>query len=248
MDRFAWPVSTLDLPAPRNLDEAKSQLARVAQHIGFDHFAYVGGRSFNPKSGGHAIWTRPPVIVNTYPAEFLSIYHNKDLGRVDPILKATMRQRLPFSWDAEGLSSITRQERDFLFLAHDYKIVRGFTVPVYGPVGDFGLFSFVSSADPKSFNEMIRASGHMLHLACIYSHQALSVLNENREPRTDLTPREVEVLQWTAIGKTMGEIGEIIGISEKTVQFHVYNAMKKLGVYSKAAATAKAVLFGLLRP
>jgi DNA-binding CsgD family transcriptional regulator len=74
------------------------------------------------------------------------------------------------------------------------------------------------------------------------------VLNENREPRTDLTPREVEVLQWTAIGKTMGEIGEIIGISEKTVQVHVYNAMKKLGVYSKAAATAKAVLFGLLRP
>jgi DNA-binding CsgD family transcriptional regulator len=240
--------ASLRLIAPRTLDDAKVQLCRLASEVGFDNVSYVGGRAFNPRGGGHAVWTRPPVVINTFPVEFLSLYHRQDLSRVDPIVHETLRHRLPFSWDAEGLSKITPPEKDFLFLAHDFKIVRGLTVPVYGPAGDFALFSFVSSANSTAFNKMIRRHGHMLHLAAIYSHQLLSTFAERQRPDTRLTPREIEVLQWTALGKTMGEIGEIIGLSDKTIQYHMYNAMKKLGVYSKAAATAKAVVLGLIQP
>ncbi len=61
-----------------------------------------------------------------------------------------------------------------------------------------------------------------------------------------LTDREVEILRWTADGKTAWEIGSILNISERTVNFHLQNAMGKFGVHNKTHAAAKAVSYGLL--
>ncbi len=55
-----------------------------------------------------------------------------------------------------------------------------------------------------------------------------------------LTPREVEVLELIATGKTNRAIGEELFISEKTVARHVSNIFSKLDVSSRAAATAYA--------
>jgi len=55
-----------------------------------------------------------------------------------------------------------------------------------------------------------------------------------------LTAREVEVLQLVATGKTNRAIAEALGISEKTVARHVSNMFMKLGLSSRAAATAYA--------
>ncbi|MBR8638838.1 helix-turn-helix transcriptional regulator [Streptomyces tuirus] len=55
-----------------------------------------------------------------------------------------------------------------------------------------------------------------------------------------LTPREVEVLRLVATGATNREIADSLVISEKTVARHVSNMFTKLGVSSRAAATAYA--------
>ncbi len=55
-----------------------------------------------------------------------------------------------------------------------------------------------------------------------------------------LTAREVEVLRLVATGKTNRAIAEALGISEKTVARHVSNMFMKLGLSSRAAATAYA--------
>jgi DNA-binding NarL/FixJ family response regulator len=60
-----------------------------------------------------------------------------------------------------------------------------------------------------------------------------------------LTGREVEVLRWLASGKTNRAIGQALGISEKTVARHVANIFTKLGLSSRAAATAYAYEAGL---
>src|SRR5882762_2175336 len=44
-----------------------------------------------------------------------------------------------------------------------------------------------------------------------------------------LTKQEIECLRWCKEGKTNWEIGAILRISEKTVEFHLGNAMRKLG-------------------
>jgi len=61
-----------------------------------------------------------------------------------------------------------------------------------------------------------------------------------------LTAREVEVLKWTADGKTSGEVSEILCVSENTVNFHVKNAVAKLRTANKTAAVVKAAMLGLL--
>jgi ATP/maltotriose-dependent transcriptional regulator MalT len=60
-----------------------------------------------------------------------------------------------------------------------------------------------------------------------------------------LTGREVEVLELVAAGRTNRQIAEALFISEKTVARHVANIFTKLGVSSRAAATAFALRHGL---
>ena len=69
---------------------------------------------------------------------------------------------------------------------------------------------------------------------------------ENIPKPIPLTDREVEILRWTAIGKTAWEIGSILKISERTVNFHLQNLMGKFGVHNKTHAAAKAMSIGLI--
>ena len=62
----------------------------------------------------------------------------------------------------------------------------------------------------------------------------------------ELTPREREVLRLVATGKTNRAIAGALGISEKTIARHVSNIFTKLGLASRAAATAYAYEHGLL--
>lgn len=60
----------------------------------------------------------------------------------------------------------------------------------------------------------------------------------NPENIFGLTPRELEVLEYLATGKTNKEIAADLFISERTVDRHVSNILAKLDVASRAAATA----------
>ena len=59
-------------------------------------------------------------------------------------------------------------------------------------------------------------------------------------PTGDLTDREVEVLRLVATGRTNREIAESLVISTHTVARHLQNIFLKLGLSSRAAATAYA--------
>jgi DNA-binding CsgD family transcriptional regulator len=61
-----------------------------------------------------------------------------------------------------------------------------------------------------------------------------------------LTPRELEVLRLVALGKTNRAVAADLFLSEKTVARHVSNIFTKLGLSSRAAATAYAYEHGLV--
>lgn len=63
-----------------------------------------------------------------------------------------------------------------------------------------------------------------------------------------LTDREVETLSWAARGKTSAEIAELLGLSKRTVDFHLDNARDKLGVPTRIQAAVKAASGGLIEP
>jgi DNA-binding response OmpR family regulator len=66
--------------------------------------------------------------------------------------------------------------------------------------------------------------------------------------RISLGEREVEALTWAARGKTFAEIGEILSLSRRTVEFHLENARRKLGVPTRTQALIKAATGHLIQP
>ena len=59
-----------------------------------------------------------------------------------------------------------------------------------------------------------------------------------------LTPRELEVLGWVSKGKTNRDIGEILGMSPRTVNKHLEHIYEKLCVETRTAAAAMAMRIG----
>ena len=64
----------------------------------------------------------------------------------------------------------------------------------------------------------------------------------------ELTPRQREVLQLLAEGKSAKEIGAILEISPRTVETHKYKRMDDLGVKTSAELVQHAVREGLVTP
>ena len=63
-----------------------------------------------------------------------------------------------------------------------------------------------------------------------------------------LNDREVEVLTWAARGKTSVEIAQILGLTKRTIDFHIDNARAKLGAATRTAAVIKATTGRLIEP
>jgi DNA-binding response OmpR family regulator len=71
---------------------------------------------------------------------------------------------------------------------------------------------------------------------------------EVRSKAVQLAEREVETLTWAARGKTSAEIALILGLSKRTVDFHLDNARTKLGVATRTQAVMKAATTQLIEP
>jgi len=63
-----------------------------------------------------------------------------------------------------------------------------------------------------------------------------------------LTPRQKEVLEHIATGRTNDDIARKLVVSRRTVERHVEDILDKLGVENRAAAAAVAVAAGLAQP
>jgi DNA-binding NarL/FixJ family response regulator len=70
--------------------------------------------------------------------------------------------------------------------------------------------------------------------------------SQNREPLSNLSPREKEILQLIAEEHTSGEIAELLFISEKTVEKHRSRLMEKLNVRNLAGLVRLAVKYRLV--
>ena len=102
---------------------------------------------------------------------------------------------------------------------------------------------------PSDRSELTRLVADLQLFAVHAQEAALRIMMpaapDNEVPA--LTPREVESLRWTMDGKTAWEVGNILGISERTAVLHVNNAMHKLGCVNKHQAVLKALRLGLIR-
>lgn len=142
--------------------------------------------------------------------------------------------------------TIRDEKRELTSLSNDCRMTEGYTHGVRSALtGNKGsMFCF---SGPSV--ECDRRSETILELAIPHLHHALSRLDAAKIPAASkgvVSSREKEVLNWLKQGKSSWEISVILGISERTVNFHVYNIMGKLGVSNRPQAVAAAARSGLI--
>lgn len=111
---------------------------------------------------------------------------------------------------------------------------------------------FLAPALTASGSSVVHAEGEQTYIVknlgrtgvgeamLLVEHQSRSTRASSRLASAALTPRETEVLSWLSKGKTNRDIGDILGLSPRTVNKHLEHIFKKLGVETRAAAAALA--------
>ncbi|MGK2953746.1 MAG: response regulator [Thiobacillus sp.] len=113
------------------------------------------------------------------------------------------------------------------------------------------LHAALAKPQPSSPLEIIGEEGRMvcaLH-GLTDDGECLLVLHEESDTAMTkvladafrLTVREAEVLYWVIYGKTNRDMGDILGISHRTINKHLENLFEKLGVETRTAAAAVAM-------
>lgn len=183
------------------------------------------------------------VLMCTHPATWIEEYFSRGLVRHDPILRAVIRSRCAFNWpvEIEG-RAFSRSEREVMNHAAEFGMSCGLAVPILDAGGNAG---FVTIAGDLPCTDERRRSA--LTLVSIYIYHKLRALaaacNRTVKP---LSPREIEVLHWIKEGKSDWQIGRILAISAKTVNYHTENAKRKFGVATRMQAVVSAIQRGEL--
>ena len=79
----------------------------------------------------------------------------------------------------------------------------------------------------------------------VISPAAKKILDDQKVT-SEITPREIEVLQCIARGQSNNQMAQHLGISPKTIDSHRTSLMKKMSVHSTAALLVRAMKDGLI--
>ena len=183
------------------------------------------------------------VLMNSRPEEWSTAYIKQDCVRTDPMVRELFRTYHPFAWsDVTETRELGKREKAVMALASDFEMDCGFVVPIFDTSGNTGLISIAGLG--ITMNEQLRGA---LTLASTYVHNRLCTMKrKEREDDVRLTAREMECLKWIAAGKSDWQIGQILSISNKTVNYHVENVKRKFGVATRIQAVVAAMRQGKL--
>jgi DNA-binding HTH domain-containing proteins len=189
-------------------------------------------------------FTRPKIsLYTTYPDAWVSRYKAANYLAVDPVLKPGNFRLGHLRWDDELFSGA----QELWDGARDHGIRMGATQCLMLPNHAHGFFS-VSRSDetkPESHGDEIEVRLQMLLEMSLLA--LLRVEDQMVMPREmKFSKRELEILQWTAEGKTSAEISMILAISENTVNFHQKNMQKKFDAPNKTQIACYAAAIGLI--
>jgi DNA-binding NarL/FixJ family response regulator len=85
-----------------------------------------------------------------------------------------------------------------------------------------------------------------VHAGLRYIPDSISRSLADRPPHSELSARELEVLELIVRGRSNREIGETLGISEATVKWHVNLILSRLNVSDRTQATVAALQRGII--
>ncbi len=210
---------------------------RVARRLGFRWFAYLASTQ------------RDLTIISSYPTAWVRHYREQQFERIDPVVRPAQWPQRAFSWDGDTSDRRTPTEQRFFGEARAFRIRCGVTVPIRTGGGSFAAFTFAADERENAFKPFTTEAIDILQLMGLYYHAhvyAKLLLGLDRIENAPLTPRETQCLTWAARGKTMADTAQILGITKRTVEFHLDNARTKLNAVTVPQAIAESIRRDLL--
>jgi LuxR family transcriptional activator of conjugal transfer of Ti plasmids len=226
------------LETVHNEVDFKAVAARFAARLGYRWFAYLG-------------YSEPALkVLSSYPSSWAQKYIEQRYEDIDPVVGMARSSPRLFQWDRRTLRLPSASQQRFFAEAAKFGIHNGATVPIRGGFGRFAAFTLAGNFDP-SLSRRSTETMDTLQLAGLYFHAhvyAKLQLGLTRLGDAPLTQRERQCLFWAARGKKMPETAQILGITTRTVIFHIENARSKLDASTVTQAVAEAAHRGLISP
>jgi LuxR family transcriptional regulator, quorum-sensing system regulator BjaR1 len=176
------------------------------------------------------------------PPAWLERYYDRRYHEIDPVF-ATVRRRLnPFNWnDPAYTRGLTEAQNAMLAENDEAGLVDGLAIPIRDPGALPACCTLVpcrDGVDPASYA--------MAHSLAVFAHgQARRLMGETLyAPATRMPRRERECLLLAAQGKSDWAIGEVLGLSERTVHHAIERAKRRFGVSTRVQAIIHAVAAG----
>lgn len=192
--------------------------------------------------------TEPVVTsVGNTPAEFREASQNSKDAKRDPVIRRLKSLSVPFIYDQDlyvedGAGDLWEQQA-----AYGYRT--GIAVALHLPAHrHFILGVNRDAALPREDEGLTRMLADLQFLA-VHAQDAAQRLMAPpaaNDETPDLTPRELDILRLTRDGKSAWAAGQILAISEHTVNFHLRNIQRKLNTTSKHQAVLAAMRLGLI--
>ena len=241
MQAAVAPIWALeDLGRANSLQDVHGVCARFAESLGFTYFIYAF------RSMGEFNQARM-VYVNGYPPGWTERYFAGGYQDIDPVMQHCRQRVTPVIW-AE-LSVHRPEEVAMMADATSFGLTDGLTVPVHAPTGELGVLSLATRATNVGACTWLDALRDAMVVAP-HVHEAIGRVapKDGESVVQTLTDRETEALRWAAVGKTSWEMARLMVISERTINFHLNNAVYKLNASNRQHAVAKAIARGILTP
>lgn len=239
LSRYRWRMTLDDLS--RALAEAPTQNALWLVLQGFAAERAIRRLSYHHFPPGAGPLDGFTLRAEGFPDDWVCRYLDARLYRIDPIPGLALQHGAPFLWsDTARLIDPDPDAARYLSMLERSRLGDGLAVPVYGPEGRNGYvgLGFGGPAPDLSPARLIelQAAAQMGHLAYC-SRVAAPAFDANRA----LSPREREVLDWVARGKSNGAIATIMGVSAHTIATHMRRIFAKLEVNDRTTAALRGV-------
>ncbi|GHG79727.1 autoinducer binding domain-containing protein [Pseudodonghicola xiamenensis] len=232
-------MDLIDLSAvPEAEDNFTAFLDELCDKLEFDYASYATTHPITGDVQGYA----------NYPEQWKFHYMKQGMHRFDPTIYQSVRSIAPVDWsrfaDDEKFRAVFYDARDFGITN------RGLTVPVRGPYGECGLLSVTRDCSETDWKKLKREVIGELQFAAVHMHDNVmrSGVLHSALRRPTLSSRELQILQWTAAGKSQQDIGDILSISHRTVEVHLRSGREKLSALTTAQAVGRAIGLGLIYP
>ncbi len=189
-----------------------------------------------PRTGG-----APDILLNGWPDAWTERYVEAAHHRYDPLSRHCLATREVFSWDeippplfVDPRAGRVRGE------AAEFQLMDGLCVPTRTSLGVGGLSLAGECID---HSPEVRQAVRLLSLQV---WDALETAGAHSGPGVRLSLRETDVLRWVAQGKTVQDVGAILGISDHTVGEHLKKIRNKLDTTNSAHSVVRALQLGLI--